>query len=56
MRDLGFVSILKGTKLLNKAIKIVINSNDEFVVIEDVYNQIASSYTSFNNVQKLNMQ
>lgn len=51
LRALGFVPTLKGTKLLNKAIQIVIKSNNEFIVIEDVYNQIALSYPLFNNVQ-----
>ena len=51
LRDLGLIPTLKGTKLLNKAIQIVIKSNNEFIVIEDVYNQIASSYPLFNNVQ-----
>lgn len=51
LRALGFIPTLKGTKLLNKAIQIVIKSNNEFIIIEDVYNQIASSYPLFNNVQ-----
>ena len=29
LRDLGLIPTLKGTKLLNKAIQIVIKSNDE---------------------------
>ena len=41
LRNLGLTPTLKGTKLLNKAIQIVINSDNEFIVIEDVYNQIA---------------
>ena len=51
LRDLGLITTLKGAKLLNKAIQIVIKSNDEFIVIEDIYNQIALSYTVFNNAQ-----
>ncbi len=51
LRALGFVPTLKGTKLLNKAIQIVIKSNNEFIIIEDVYNHIASYYTDFNSVQ-----
>ena len=51
LRNLGLTPTLKGTKLLNKAIQIVINSNNEFIVIEDVYNQIALNYVGFNGVQ-----
>ena len=34
LRNLGLTPTLKGTKLLNKAIQIVINSDNEFIVIE----------------------
>ena len=51
LRALGLNTTLKGTKLLNKAIQIVINSNDEFIVIEDVYNQLTLNYKKFNPVQ-----
>lgn len=51
LRDLGLVPTLKGTKFLNKAIQIVINSNNEFIVLEDIYNQIASNYVGFNSIQ-----
>ena len=51
LKDLGFIPSLQGTKLLNRDIQIVIKSNNEFIVIEDVYNQIASNYLKFNSVQ-----
>ena len=51
LRNLGLTPTLKGTKLLNKAIQIVINSNNEFIVIEDVYNQIALNCVGFNSAQ-----
>lgn len=51
LRNLGLTPTLKGIKLLNKAIQIVINSNNEFTVIEDVYNQIALNCIGFNSVQ-----
>lgn len=51
LRDLGLIPTLKGTKLLNKAIQIVINTDNEFIKIEDVYTQIGLNYTGFNNVQ-----
>ena len=51
LRELGFIPTLKGTKLLNKAIQIVINSDNEFIVIEDIYNQIALNYEGFTSMQ-----
>ena len=51
LRALGLNTTLKGTKLLNKAIQIVINSNDEFIVIEDVYNQLTLNFKSLNGIQ-----
>ena len=51
LKDLGFIPSLQGTKVLNRDIQIVIKSNNEFIVIEDVYNQIASNYLKFNSVQ-----
>ncbi len=54
LRDLGLIPTLKGTKFLNKAIQIVLNSNNEFIVLEDVYKEIALNYTNFNSVQVRN--
>lgn len=54
LRDLGLITSLKGTKLLHKAIQIALQYNNEFVVIEDIYKQIASNYIGFNNVQVRN--
>lgn len=54
LRDLGLISTLKGTKFLNKAIQIVLNSDNEFIILEDVYKKIALSYTNFNSVQVRN--
>lgn len=51
LRNLGLIPTLNGTKFLNKAIQIVINSNNEFIVFEEVYKQIASNYMSFNSNQ-----
>lgn len=51
LRDLGLMTTLKGTKFLNKAIQIVLSSDDEFVVSEDIYKKIASYYIWSNNVQ-----
>lgn len=54
LRDLGLIPTLKGTKFLNKAIQIVLNSNNEFIVLEDVYKEIALNYSNFNSVQVRN--
>lgn len=54
LRDLGLIPTLKGTKFLNKAIQIVLNSDNEFIVLEDVYRKIALNYTNFNSVQVRN--
>lgn len=45
----------KGTKLLNKAIQIVLNTNNEFVVLEEVYKRIALNYPELNSEQIKNL-
>ena len=55
LRDLGLIPTLKGTKILNKAIQIVIKSNDEFIIFEDIYEEIALNYMGFNSVQIRNV-
>ena len=55
LRDLGLIPTLKGTKLLNKAIQIVIKSNDEFIIFVDIYEEIALNYMGFNSVQIRNV-
>lgn len=51
LRSLGLNPTLKGTKFINKAIQLLIISNDEFYVLENIYNEIAKNYTSFNSAQ-----
>lgn len=51
LQKLGLISTLKGTKLLIKAILIIINSQEEFIIFEDIYKQIALKYKTFNSVQ-----
>ena len=51
LRDLGLIPTLKGTKFLNKAIQIVLNSDNEFIVLENVYKKIALNHLKFNSVQ-----
>lgn len=54
LRDLGLMPTLKGSKFLNKAVQIVLNSNNEFIVLEDVYKKIALNYINFNSIQVKN--
>lgn len=54
LRALGLSPSLKGTKLLNKAIQIVINDNNEFIVFEDVYTKLSLQYVGFTNTQVRN--
>lgn len=51
LQKLGLIPTLKGTKLLIKAILIIVNSQEEFIVFEDIYKQIALKYKNFNSVQ-----
>ncbi len=51
LQKLGLIPTLKGTKLLIKAILIIINSQEEFFIFEDIYKQIALKYKTFNSVQ-----
>lgn len=45
----------KDTKLLNKAIQIVLDTNNEFVVLEEVYKRIALNYSELNSEQIKNL-
>lgn len=51
LRSLGLNPALKGTKFINKAIQLLIISNNEFYILEDIYNEIANTYPSFNSAQ-----
>lgn len=51
LRSLGLNPALKGTKFINKAIQLLIVSDNEFYVLEDIYDKIASNYPSFNSAQ-----
>lgn len=44
LRSLGLNTSLKGTKLLNKAIQIVLLNDDEFIIIKNVYLILAKKY------------
>ena len=54
LRALGLSPSLKGTKLLNKAIQIVICDNNEFIVFEDIYRKLSLQYIGFTNAQVRN--
>lgn len=51
LRSLGLNPTLKGTKFINKAIQLLITSNDDFYILENIYDKIASNYHSFNSAQ-----
>lgn len=51
LRQLGLLTTLKGTKLLNKAIQICVDANNEFIVLEDIYKKLTLYYIGLNNVQ-----
>lgn len=44
LRALGLNTTLKGTKLINTAIQIVIKSDNEYIVLKDVYKNISKNY------------
>lgn len=50
-RSLGLNFKLKGTKLLNKTIQIIIASGDEFFILEDVFDELIKFYPAFNKNQ-----
>jgi hypothetical protein len=51
LRSLGLNPALKGTKFINKAIQLLLISDDDFYVLEDIYDTIASNCPSFNSAQ-----
>ena len=54
LRDLGLKSSTTGTKIINKAVQIIlIYDFDEFINIQDVYKLVAQEFSSFtpNKVQ-----
>ena len=52
LRSLGLNLSLKGAKFINKTIQLIITSDNEFYILEDIYMQIASNYNqSFNSTQ-----
>lgn len=50
-RSLGLSFKHTGTKLLNKAIQIILSSENEFFVLEDILDELIKIYPSFNKIQ-----
>lgn len=50
-RSLGFSFKLRGTKLLNKTIQIIIASDDEFFILENVFDKLIKFYPFLNKTQ-----
>ena len=50
-RSLGLNQKLLGTKLLNKTIQIIIFSDNEFFILEDVFDEIIKLYPTLNKTQ-----
>lgn len=44
LRDLGLNTTLKGTKLINTAIQLVIKSDNEYIVLKDIYKTISQNH------------
>lgn len=44
LRSIGLNTSHRGTKYINKAVQIIMISNDDIVIIEDVYKSIAKLY------------
>ncbi len=54
LRSLGLNTSLRGTKYLNKAIQIMIITNNDFIILEDIYKNIADSYNNITQKQVKN--
>jgi len=50
-RSLGLSFKHSGTKLLNKAIQIILSSENEFFVLEDILDELIEIYPNFNKTQ-----
>lgn len=51
LRSLGLNFRLKGTKLLNKSIQIIIASGDEFYILEKIFDELIRNYPDLNKDQ-----
>lgn len=50
-RSLGLSFKHSGTKLLNKAIQIILSTENEFFVLEDILDELIEIYPNFNKTQ-----
>ena len=44
LRDIGLNTSHRGTKYINKAVQLLITSNNDIFVLKDIYNSIANIY------------
>jgi len=51
LRDLGLKCSIKGTTLMNKAIQFVIISSEDFILIDNIYEEVAKYYKDINAMQ-----
>lgn len=51
LRDLGLKCSTKGTTLINKAVQFVFISSSDFIVIDNIYKEIANYYKDINVMQ-----
>lgn len=54
LRDIGLNTSHRGTKYINKAIQLLITSNTDIFVLEDIYNYIAKIYSNTSPKQVKN--
>ena len=54
LRDIGLNTSHRGTKYLNKAVQILVITNNDIVAIKDVYNSIANFYGNISPKQVKN--
>ena len=54
LRSIGLNTSHRGTKYINKAVQIIMISNDDIVIIEDVYKSIAKLYGNITPKQVKN--
>ena len=45
LRSIGLNTTLKGTKYINKAIQLLVASNSDIIVLENIYSNIAKYYS-----------
>lgn len=51
LRDLGLKASTRGTTLINKAIQFVVINEDDFIVIDDIYQLVADFYQNISVMQ-----